>query len=85
LSPDFDSTNWIDYLGLKSSGLWDGNFSLHPIKKKVSSIVERQMISHVLAKTGWNRMRAKKILGIDYKSLLSKIQELDLQPAPELQ
>ena len=30
-------------------------------------------------------MRAKKILGIDYKSLLSKIQELDLQPPPELQ
>lgn len=85
LSPDFDSTNWIDYLGLKSSGLWDGNFSLHAIKKKVCSIVERQMISHVLAKTGWNRMRAKKILGIDYKSLLSKIQDLDLQPPPELQ
>jgi two-component system, NtrC family, response regulator AtoC len=58
LGPDFASTNWIDYLGLKSSGLWDGNFSLHAIKKKASSMVERQMISQVLAKTGWNRMRA---------------------------
>jgi DNA-binding NtrC family response regulator len=60
-------------------------FFFAPNQEKGSQHVERQMISHVLAKTGWNRMRAKKILGIDYKSLLSKIQELDLQPAPELQ
>jgi transcriptional regulator with GAF, ATPase, and Fis domain len=81
----FNSTNWLGYFGLKSGDLLDGDFSLHAIKKRASSIVERQMISQVLAKTGWNRMRAKKILGIDYSSLLDKIQELGLQPPPGLQ
>jgi len=42
------------------------------------------VISHVLTKTGWNRSKATKILGISYKSLLAKIRELELQPPPEL-
>ena len=83
-APDFNSTNWVDYFGLKNGGLGTGDFSLHAIQKKASNIFERQMISQVLAKTGWNRSKATKILGICYKSLLSKIQELDLQPPHKL-
>jgi two-component system response regulator AtoC len=82
--PDFNSTSWVDYFGLKSGGLGGGDFSLHAIQKKASNMFERQVISHVLTKTGWNRSKATKILGISYKSLLSKIQELELQPPPEL-
>jgi len=84
LVPDFNSTSWVDYFGLKSGGLGGGGFSLHAIQKKASDMFEKQVISHVLAKTGWNRSKATKILGISYKSLLSKIRELELQPPPEL-
>jgi transcriptional regulator with GAF, ATPase, and Fis domain len=84
LGSDFNSTNWVDYFGLKNGDLGAGDFSLHAIQKKASNLFERQLISHVLVKTGWNRSKATKILGICYKSLLSKIQELDLRPPPEL-
>ena len=84
LIPDFNSTSWVDYFGLNSGGLGGGGFSLHAIQKKASNMFEKQVISHVLAKTGWNRSKATKILGISYKSLLAKIRELELQPPPEL-
>jgi DNA-binding NtrC family response regulator len=84
LIPDFNSTSWVDYFGLNRGGLGGGGFSLHAIQKKASNMFEKQVISHVLTKTGWNRSKATKILGISYKSLLSKIQELELQPPPEL-
>jgi len=38
------------------------------------------MSNNVLEKTGWNRSKANKILGISYKTLLYKIQEFDLNP-----
>jgi hypothetical protein len=38
------------------------------------------VISYVLDRTGWNRSRANKILGISYKTLLAKIQDLELKP-----
>jgi transcriptional regulator with GAF, ATPase, and Fis domain len=80
-----NSANCSDYFWLKGGGLLDGDFSLRTIRKKASDIVERRVISHVLVKTGWNRSKATKILGISYKSLLSKIQELGLQCPLELQ
>jgi DNA-binding NtrC family response regulator len=82
---DFNAMNWVDYFGLNNGGLGDGDFSLHAVQKKASELVERMMISKVLAKTAWNRSKASKILCISYKSLLSKIQGLGLQPPPELQ
>jgi len=81
---EFNPANCVDYFWLKSGGLLDGDFSLRAIRKKASDIVERRLISQVLTKTGWNRSKATKILGISYKSLLSKIQELGLQPPLEL-
>jgi DNA-binding NtrC family response regulator len=54
------------------------SLSLKKIRKKISDSVEKQAISYVLGKTGWNRSAANKILGISYKTLLAKIQEFDL-------
>ena len=56
------------------------SLSLKEIGKKTSDFVEKQVISYVLDKTGWNRSRANKILGISYKTLLAKIQDLELKP-----
>jgi len=40
--------------------------------------VEREVISFVLEKTGWNRSKASRILKISYKALLYKIKDLDI-------
>lgn len=55
-------------------------FSLKSAKKKAVEMVEREIISHVLKKTGWNRSKASKILKISYKTLLYKISDLEIQP-----
>lgn len=57
------------------------SFSLKKIKKKAVDRVEREVISTVLNKTGWNRSNASKILKISYKTLLYKIDELNIEPA----
>ena len=56
------------------------NFSLKSVKKKAIDQVEREVIGHVLQRTGWNRSKANKILKISYKTLLYKISELGLEP-----
>ena len=53
-------------------------FSLKQIKRKATDIVEREVISQVLTKTNWNRSNASKILQISYKTLLTKICQLDI-------
>jgi two-component system response regulator AtoC len=60
------------------------DLSLKQIRKKAMNQVERQLISHVLIKTGWNRSKASRILKISYKTLLQKIEELAIVPPPEL-
>jgi len=57
------------------------DFSLKKIKKQVSGQVEKDVISYVLGETGWNRSKACKILKISYKTLLSRIQELEIIPS----
>jgi two-component system response regulator AtoC len=54
--------------------------SLKKIRKKVLDRVEKEVIAYVLAKTGWNRSKATKILSISYKTLLYKIKELEIEP-----
>ncbi len=55
------------------------SFSLKKIKKKALEKIEREVISYVLGKTGWNRSKATKILKISYKTLLTKISDLDIK------
>ncbi len=60
------------------------DLSLKKIRKKAMNQVERDLIGHVLIKTGWNRSKASRILKISYKTLLQKIDELAIVPPPEL-
>ena len=56
------------------------SFSLKKIKKKALDKIEKEAISYVLDKTGWNRSKASKILKISYKTLLYKISDLNISP-----
>jgi len=56
------------------------SLSLKKIIKKARDRVEKEVISYVLEKTGWNRSKATKILKISYKTLLYKIKDLDINP-----
>jgi DNA-binding NtrC family response regulator len=53
---------------------------LKEIRKIALDRVEKQAISLVLEKTGWNRSKASKILKISYKTLLYKISDLNITP-----
>ncbi|MGB5992009.1 MAG: helix-turn-helix domain-containing protein, partial [Desulfobacterales bacterium] len=55
------------------------SFSLKKIKKETMNIIDKEVISHVLNQTGWNRTKASKILKISYKTLLYKISDLDIK------
>ena len=56
------------------------SLSLKKVRKKTQDCVEREVISYVLEKTVWNRIKAAKILNISYKTLLYKIKDLDINP-----
>jgi len=43
------------------------------------NIIDKEVISHVLNQTGWNRTKASKILKISYKTVLYKISDLDIK------
>jgi len=58
-------------------------FSLKKLTKKATDRVEKEVISYVLGKTGWNRTNASKILKISYKTLLYKINDLKIKPHEE--
>lgn len=57
------------------------SFSLKKVKKNAMEKIEREVITYVLGKTAWNRTKATKILKISYKTLLTKIGELDIKQA----
>jgi two-component system response regulator AtoC len=56
------------------------DISLKKIKKMASDKVEKEVISFVLEKVGWNRSKAAKILKISYKTLLYKMSEFEVSP-----
>jgi two-component system response regulator AtoC len=58
----------------------DAYFSLKKIKKKALERIEKEVISFVLDKTGWNRSKASSILKISYKTMLYKISDLNIKP-----
>jgi transcriptional regulator with GAF, ATPase, and Fis domain len=67
---------------------WDikhKNFSM-PLKKisqKIRARIDKKIVTYVLEKTNWNRKKASKILGISYRSILSKIQDLGIETKPK--
>lgn len=58
----------------------DRDISLKEIRNAVVHQVEKEVIEWVLIQTGWNRLRASKILKISYKTMLTKITALGLEP-----
>mgnify|MGYP001820833615 FL=1 len=52
---------------------------LKKVSKKALSIVEKEIISSVIKKTGGNKSKAAKILGVSYKTLLYKMNDLDIR------
>lgn len=70
----------INFLGINCDEPNLKSLSLKEIGKRTADFVDTQVISYVLDKTGWNRSRANKILGISYKTLLAKIHDLELTP-----
>ena len=73
--------NSADLLEFDTNDLADlPSLSLKKIKKKAIVRVEKEVISYVLEKTGWNRSKATKILNISYKTLLYKIKNLEIEP-----
>ena len=71
---------FIKFSGLNGQQLDLSDLSLKKFKKQVADQVEKDVISYVLEKTGWNRTRATQILKVSYKTLLTKIKELELTP-----
>ena len=76
-----NSSNMISYLKLNGEQMPDlSSLSLKKIRKRVKSQIDREVIQYALEKTRWNRTKASKILKISYKALLTKIQDLNIQP-----
>ena len=78
------------FASLKILGLIGGDqedlsdFSLKKIRKATTDLIDKKLISYVLEKTGWNRSRASKILKISYKTMLERIQDLDIKQENEI-
>jgi transcriptional regulator with GAF, ATPase, and Fis domain len=68
-----DSLTGIDYRNMNLEDL-----SLKEITRAAQNRVEREVITYVLEKTGWNRSKASRILKISYKALLYKIKDLNI-------
>ncbi|MCF6246188.1 MAG: sigma-54 dependent transcriptional regulator [Desulfobacula sp.] len=84
INPEFanDRTGIISQfvdLSTSSEKLFE-DISLKKIKKLASDRVEKEVITFVLEKVGWNRSRASKILKISYKTLLYKMTEFKVHP-----
>ena len=75
-----NAPKFIKFSGLNGQQLDLSDLSLKKFKKQVADQVEKDVISYVLEKTGWNRTRATQILKVSYKTLLTKIKELELTP-----
>ena len=73
-----------EYLGLNRLQPDLSDLSLKKFQKQVSDQIEKDVISYVLEKTGWNRSTATQILKVSYKTLLTKIQDLEIRPPQNL-
>lgn len=64
---------------MKSKANCNGRLSLKQASRAASLQTERELISEVLASTGWNRKQAARELRISYKALLYKIRQIGLE------
>jgi transcriptional regulator with GAF, ATPase, and Fis domain len=83
--PDHPRPGALAEISAQNGGCLDlSKMALKSIRRTAVRNVERELITHVLTKTGWNRSKASRILKISYKTLLQKIEELEIAPPPEL-
>ncbi len=54
--------------------------SLKDISREATAKVEKEVISRVLAKNGWNKLKTAKELKVSYKTLLTKIEQYIIKP-----
>jgi DNA-binding NtrC family response regulator len=57
-----------------------GGRSLKDVARMAARAAERELIGRTLEQTGWNRVRAAKLLNISYRALLYKIKGAGLEP-----
>ncbi len=56
------------------------SLSLKKIRKNAKNRIEKILIEYALRKTGGNRTKASKILKISYRTMLTKMEDLSIQP-----
>ena len=69
-------------LGSNSSEI-DGFYGVKPLKTisgEAKKRAEKNAIEKALIETNWNRVKAAKLLEVDYKTLRRKMKELDIYP-----
>jgi DNA-binding NtrC family response regulator len=80
-TPGDGFSNPMDFSNFDQKELPDpSSLTLKAVRKKAVDKVEAEYISNVLNETSWNRSKATEILSISYKTLLSRIKELNLRP-----
>jgi two-component system response regulator AtoC len=57
-----------------------GQVPLKEVGRRAAVLAESDAIARALDSTHWNRRRAARLLGVSYKTLLSKIRECELSP-----
>ena len=57
--------------------------SLKEIARSAARAAEREAIARVLDETGWNRVRAARLLRVSYRALLYKIKDVGLERVVE--
>jgi transcriptional regulator with PAS, ATPase and Fis domain len=55
------------------------SLSLKKVRKNAKNQIEKIVIEYALEKTGWNRTKASKLLKVSYRTVLSKMEELNIQ------
>ena len=57
--------------------------SMKEIARSAARAAEREAIARVLEETGWNRVRAARLLRVSYRALLYKIKDVGLERVAE--
>lgn len=58
----------------------ENDYSLKKISKAYLSLAEKDVIIKALRDTHWNRKKAAELLDVSYKTLINRIEELNLKP-----
>lgn len=62
-----------------SAGDYQGK-GLKEISRESTATVEKEVISQILKKNGWNKLKTARELKVSYKTLLTKIEQYEIRP-----